>query len=67
MIDFFYKIVITLFVYCTDFVINVANLLALSYYEINALIFCIIWPIVTIILLVIYFILRIEYRRLAHV
>lgn len=33
-----------LYVYCTDFVINLANIFELSYYEINAIIFCIIYP-----------------------
>ena len=33
-----------LYVYCTDFVINLANLLNLSYYELNFLFFCILYP-----------------------
>lgn len=33
------------FTYCTDFVINCANILNLSYYEINFIIFCVIYPI----------------------
>jgi len=37
---------------CTDFVINLANLLDLSYYDLNALIFCVIWPLVTVLLIV---------------
>ncbi len=40
-----------IYAYCTDFVINTANLLGLSYYEINAMIFCIIWPLLTLWLL----------------
>lgn len=44
---------IAIYAYCTDFVINLANLFNLSYYEINAWIFCIIWPLVTVVLLVI--------------
>ena len=43
-----------LYTYCTDFVINLANLLHLSYYEINALIFVIIWPLVSILLLLLF-------------
>jgi hypothetical protein len=31
--------------YCTDFVINLANMLHLSYYEINFLFFCLIYPV----------------------
>ena len=46
--------------YCTDFVINVANLLDLSYYEINAIIFCFFWPIATILLIIIYCIQKIR-------
>ena len=34
--------------YCTDFIIHLANLTSLSYYEINALIFLMIWPAFTI-------------------
>lgn len=33
-----------LYVYCTDFVINLANLTNLSYYEINFIFFCLIYP-----------------------
>lgn len=40
-----------IYAYCTDFVINLANLLDLSYYEVNAIIFCVIWPLVTIVLM----------------
>jgi hypothetical protein len=35
------------FNYCTDFVINLANLTGLSYYEINTLLFIILWPLLT--------------------
>ncbi len=41
-----------LYVYCTDFIINLANLAHLSYYEVNVLIFCIAWPLTTMLLLV---------------
>lgn len=30
--------------YCTDFVINLANILNLSYYEINFILFIIVYP-----------------------
>jgi len=33
-----------LYNYCTDFVINAANLLNLSYYEVNFLLFIILYP-----------------------
>ncbi len=41
-----------IYAYCTDFVINCANILNLSYYEINAIIFCLIWPLLTLVLIV---------------
>jgi hypothetical protein len=37
--------VLQLYNYCTDFVINLSNLLHLSYYEINFLFFCLIYPV----------------------
>lgn len=37
-----------LYNYCTDFVINLSNLLHLSYYEINFLFFCLIYPVALI-------------------
>lgn len=39
-----------IYAYCTDFVINLANIFGLSYYEINAIIFCVAWPLITILL-----------------
>ena len=50
--------------YCTDFVINIANLLGLSYYEVNALIFVIIWPLLTVALVVLFVVQMVRYRRL---
>ena len=37
-----------IYVYCTDFIINAANLLGLTYEDFNALIFCVIWPVITL-------------------
>jgi len=34
----------SLYVYCTDFIIHLAHLFSLSYYEVNFIIFCIIYP-----------------------
>jgi hypothetical protein len=48
-----FKLATIVYIYCTDFVINLANLFSVSYYEINALIFCILWPAITVILLTI--------------
>ena len=43
-----------IYVYCTDFVINLANILNLSYYEINTIIFCFLYPLLIVGLIVIY-------------
>lgn len=48
LIDILMHYGLEVYAYCTDFVITCANLLHLSYYEINALLFCIIWPALTI-------------------
>ena len=45
--------IISIYVYCTDFSINLANILNLSYYEINVFVFCILWPLITIVLVLI--------------
>ncbi len=34
-----------IFAYCTDFIINCANILNLSYYEINFILFCVLYPV----------------------
>ena len=57
LINFIYR-------YCTDFVINLANLTDLSYYEVNVVIFCVFYPAALVVLLVTYFIQR---RRLARI
>lgn len=36
------------YAYCTDFVINLANILGLSYYEVNTFIFVILYPLLVI-------------------
>jgi len=38
-----------LYTYCTDFIINIANITGLSYYEVNFVIFIIIYPLLLII------------------
>lgn len=53
-----------LYVYCTDFIINLANLFNLSYYEINALFFCLIYPLTSIGLLLTYWIQKRRLRQL---
>ncbi len=34
----------SIYVYCTDFIINLAHLFSISYYEVNFFVFCIIYP-----------------------
>ena len=43
-----------MYVYCTDFIINLANILNLSYYEINTIIFCFLYPLLIVGLIAIY-------------
>ena len=54
--EYIEKIGTVIYAYCTDFIINLANISGLSYYEINALIFCFIYPFSILSLGVIYFI-----------
>ena len=57
----FFEWMRVLYVYCTDFIINLANLTGSSYYEMNAIIFCFIYPLLTVGFLVLYWVQR---RRL---
>jgi hypothetical protein len=52
-----------IFMYCTDFMINAANLTGTSYYEVNAMVFVVIWPLLTVVLLVYYVWLRVRVWR----
>ena len=49
--------------YCTDFVINLANILNLSYYEINFILFIIVYPALVV---GIGFLYLIQKSRLTH-
>lgn len=53
------------YAYCTDFVINIANILGLSYYEVNTLIFVILYPLLVVSLTCLFVIqiLRLRYRK----
>ena len=62
-----FKIACYLYVYCTDFTINIANLFSISYYDVNAMIFCVLWPTITFLLTFIYIIQKIRLRRLISV
>lgn len=50
-----------LYNYCTDYVINVANFTNTSYYEVNAFLFCFLYPFVLVTIFILYFIQK---RRL---
>ena len=52
-----------LYNYCTDFVINLANLAHLSYYEINFIFFCVLYPVLSIASIFFYFIQRKRLRN----
>ncbi len=52
------------FTYCTDFVINLSNLMGLSYYEINTIIFIILWPLLTVFLGVLLIVQKVRISRL---
>lgn len=66
MIESIMDFVIFVYVYCTDFIINVANIFELSYYEMNALIFCLILPLLTVVLICIYVFQMIRLKRLKN-
>jgi hypothetical protein len=38
------RLALYVYAYCTDLIINLANLFNLSYYEINFVMFCVIYP-----------------------
>ena len=59
-----FKFISFLYNYCTDFVINLANYTKLSYYEINFILFCIVYPGLIIILPIVLFVLK---RKLASI
>ena len=58
------RLINEIYVYCTDFIINLANILNLSYYEINAIIFCFLYPILIVGLTVIYLLQKRRWNKL---
>lgn len=50
--------------YCVDFIINLANLTNSSYYEVNFVIFIIIYPLISVLFLFIYSYLRFKLWKL---
>jgi hypothetical protein len=53
-----FKLISILYNYCTDFVINLANYTKLSYYEINFILFCIVYPALIIGMPILLFLLK---------
>jgi hypothetical protein len=53
-----------LYAYCTDFIINLANITGLSYYEVNFVIFIIIYPLLLIITPTLYVIQKLRLRNI---
>lgn len=55
------------YAYCTDLLISLANILKLSYYEINFFIFCLLYPILIVGSIGLYVIQRKRLKRIkAH-
>lgn len=68
--DIFNKIIeFGLFVYgyCTDFTINLANLTNTSYYEVNFFLFCLLFPVLLIVLPLTAIFFRFKLKRLQRV
>jgi len=55
-----------LYVYCTDLIINLANLTGLSYYEVNFIIFILLYPFFLIAAPVLYLVQRSRLRAIMN-
>ena len=53
-----------LYAYCTDFIIILANITGLSYYEVNFIIFIIIYPLLLIITTTLFIIQKLRLRTI---
>ena len=42
------ELITTIYVYCTDLCITSANLMDITYEDFCALIFCVLWPLITL-------------------
>tara|TARA_B100000795_G_C22663438_1_gene384986 strand:+ start:583 stop:807 length:225 start_codon:yes stop_codon:yes gene_type:complete len=62
--NYLIELVNHIYAYCTDFVINLANILNLSYYEINFIIFVVLYPVMIVGSIVIYVIQRLRLKRI---
>ena len=51
------------YLYCTDFCINIANVLGISYYEANYVMFCLIFPGATLGLFGLWVVQKMRYKR----
>jgi hypothetical protein len=49
------EVVSKIYIYCTDFTINLANTIGISYEDVNALIFCIGFPLILFLLITVLF------------
>jgi hypothetical protein len=61
------QVIYFIYNYCTDFVINLANITHLSYYEINFILFCILYPLLAIGLSLLLIIQKIKIGRLQKI
>jgi hypothetical protein len=61
------QVIYFIYNYCTDFVINLANITNLSYYEINFILFCILYPLLAIGLPLLLIIQKIKIWRLQKI
>jgi hypothetical protein len=57
-------IIYQIFAYCTDFIINLANITSLSYYEINFIFFIVIYPLLLIVTPIIYFFQKFKLNKI---
>jgi|JI10StandDraft_1071094.scaffolds.fasta_scaffold280350_2 hypothetical protein len=53
-----------LYAYCTDFIINIANITGLSYYEVNFVIFILVYPLLLIVSPIVYMIQKSRLRAI---
>jgi hypothetical protein len=51
-----------LYAYCTDFIINLANITELSYYELNFIIFILLYPLLLFVFLIVYLYQKLRLR-----
>ena len=60
----FHNFINWIYAYCTDFIINLANLIGLSYYEVNFFIFCLLFPLLFTGLLILVYLQKRQLKRL---